>query len=293
MHIDTLIAEIREDYNKYDSQGLINDDSCYRWAKYALKEFGGNIMEIQETLLYVKNGQAQLPDNFFSLYDALRCESDYYCASSSKADTGILDSLMWKERVERKQTWNSCATCCKEESESTITERIYIDFATNDYVDFYYTNPQRLRLGKSTQRSIDPNCRNKYIKSGSTDVITINNKTLYANFAEGVIFLQYKGVPEDEDGKPIIPETPKGNVEKYVEYHLKSMILENILVNTDDTNVITAYQTATAKEQYYKGLAKTDAAFSKLTPASFRRLRNANRIDNLKYELRFPQLQNF
>ena len=292
MHIDTLLAEIKSDFSKYDAQGLIDDDSCYRWAYNALRKFGNNIREIQEDIVYVKNGQAKLPDNFFSLYDALRAEAGYYCVNSSKEeDPAILDVLMWKETTTRKQTWDSCATCCKEESEETIKERIFIDMNSNEYIDLFYRNPRRLFLGKNiTKDSIAPKCRLQYAPYTSEDVITIQEKTLYTNFDEGVVFIQYYGLPQDEAGKPIIPETDMNYVQEFVEYHLKRKILENIIANSDDTNLANLFQNITIREESLRALARTDAAFSKLTPNFFTRMRNLARIDSMKYEIGFPKI---
>lgn len=286
MHIDTLIAEIRESWQKYDAQGFINDDSCYRWARHALKGFGQNIMEIHSAVIYVSGGKATLPPNFHALYDAIYADPDYYCTSGSK--NAVVESFLFKERTERQIVWNSCDSCCKEESETTVTETIYLE---DTKVDFYYKEPVRLRLGKSKNKEgYAQNCKNKFVKLRSANEITINKNTLYTNFDSGTIFIEYYGTPADEQGLPIIPDTPQGHVELYVEYYIKLRILEDIIANSDDTNVVNLFNYYVSKERDQKSLADTDAKFSTLTPRSFNRLRNVNRIDTMKYEICFPSI---
>lgn len=194
---------------------------------------------------------------------------------------------MWTERIERSQKWNSCAPCCKDEEEKVITEKV---FFKDVEVDFYYHKPLLLRLGKSMKRNkCHKNCRNLIVRDCPHEII-INGKTLYSNFPEGNVYIQYYGIPVDEGGKPVIPEVGRGELEKYVEYYTHMKFFEKLLKNKDDENIITLFNYYVRKEESQRGLALTDTKFSKLTPKSFKRLQKINRAEMLKYECNFPTI---
>lgn len=285
--IDSLIAELKSSYPAYDKAGLIDEIAIYRWANAAIKKFGANVMTLQDGVVEVRNSQANLPENFYSLYVAYKCDRKGYSVESEEDKSVLQQSLSWVERVERSSTWNICDPCTTTETEKIITEKVYYG---DTQATFYYNNPILLKLGKTMKRNAcHSNCRNLVVKDCPYE-ISIYKTTLQANFTEGDIYFQYYGTPEDEEGRPMIPDTPKGEVETYIEYHIKRRIFENIIANNDDENARTLFQYYVQKEDSQLGLALTDAKFSTLTPNSFRRLKKANRKAMYKYECAFPNL---
>lgn len=285
MKIDSIIAEVESSLSSYKAAGLIDKVSLYRWTNQVLKKFGQSICTMTEKVIHVKDGVAHLPDGFFSLHFAIYCSpKGYYVNPSEKP--GILNSQIWKQRIERKSEWNSCDPCCTTESESIITEEVYID---DTKVSFYYENPIVLRLGKAFKKDFCTNdCKNKYILESPYE-INIVGTTLYTNFNEGTIYMQYYGLEQDERGLPLIPDTPKGEVAVYVEYHLKKKIIEQILTNGDDVNLINLlnYYTQQEREKYIAAMA--DAKFQTLNFNSYRKLAEQNRRTIQKVENLLPR----
>lgn len=286
MTLKEFIAEIKTSLSNYDAMGLLDDISIYKWVMKAVKVFGANIMELQDTIIPITNGQGRLPLNFYSMLSAYLCEPyGYY---TDKKDKKILQNLrMWVEKDERGFEWNLCNACTKNTSEKIITEKVYLD---DNLFEVYYKNPVLLKLGRGFKRNVCHSyCKNKTSINSSYE-ITINNQTIHTNFKQGTIYMQYFGLPRDEKGIIILPESNNGYVEEYIEYFVKMKIFEKVLTNGDDPSASNLFQYYIAKENEYKTLALTDAKFGRLTPNSYKRLQQSNRMDMLVYELMFPNI---
>lgn len=287
--LDNLIAEIEEDFSQYKSAGLIDRASLYRWANIALKNFGQSICSIQETVITVEKGFAPLPKNFFSLHLAVKCS--YKGWQAKEEDIPILqNTLVWKERVEKQITYNQCNPCCKEVGEVEVTENYYFNDKTFTVA---YDNFMPLRLAKGINRDSCANsCVNKIFNKAEHE-INIQNNTLYTNFTEGLVYMQYYGIEMDENGLPLVPQTPKAHVETYLEYHLKRRLLEKIMSNGDDVNAINLLKYYVDQERMSFPLAMADAKYQTLTPDSYRKLAMINKRDMLKVESLLPFIQKF
>ena len=284
--LESFIADLKAEFSTWDSAGLIDETSIHKWINKALLKFGSNIMNLQDTVIEVNNSTGTIPSNFFSLYSAYLCDRKGHSPISKKERKVLQDSYGWIERVERSNKWVSCDACCVEEEEKTIIER---KFFKDIEVDFYYENPTLLRLGKTFDRNTcHRECRNKIVRDCPNEIIIIGN-TLQTNFREGNVYMQFYGLPQDESGNTIIPHSPKGELETYLEYHVKRKILENIIVNQDDSAASNMFGFYNQKEVEQLGLALTDTKLSRLTPNSFRRLKKINRAEMHRYELMYPK----
>jgi len=285
--LDSFIADIKSELSAYDASGLIDDISIYKWVCKALLKFGSNIMILQDTLISVDNSQGNIPANFYSLYAAYQCDKKGYEPLSKEVRKQLQQQYSWVERVERSNKWVSCEACCQCEEEKTIVENVYYG---DTEVKFHYHQPVLLKLGRTFDRnSCHKECRNRIVKDNPNEIIILNN-TLFSNFKEGDVYMQYYGLPKNENGIVCIPESPKGEVETYLEYHVKRKIMENVLANQDDSGAASLFQFYSQKEDSHLGLALTDTKFSKLTPNSFRRIKKINRLEMQRYELMYPRI---
>ena len=262
MRFEEFLAEFKSEKESYLSAGLIDDLSVYKWVTQALKPLGANIMVLQDVVIDIKNSEGSLPSNFFSLEAAYLCEPKgfYY---KKESEPVLQRSWQWKERIEQSAKWNSCDLCCVEDEEKIITERVYFDDVE---VSLYYKNPILLKLGRGFKRSAcTEQCRNLLVKNSPNEIV-INGNTLYTNFKEGTVYMQYYGIETDEQGFVIIPELGLGNVEQYVTTYVNWKFYEKILTNQDDPNVVTLFQYYSQMVDRHKMLALTESKFSKLTP---------------------------
>lgn len=227
MSVEELISELKAEFYKYDDAGLIDPASIYRWVEIAVKRFGGSVAVNAEAVIHSRNGQATLPQGFFDLIYAYRCEP-WYCEYDKKMKPELQKEIGFVERTEHEFRWCSCDECCKEESEKIITEKLFIN--TPKEVHFHYHHPILLKLSKTMKRDkCAKDCRNRYVKDCPWEIM-INGPIMYCNF-DGSIYIKYREIPMEEDGAPIIPDTPLGLVAKYVETYVKKRLFEVVMVN--------------------------------------------------------------
>lgn len=259
MTFDEFYSEITNSLKQYDSANLIDKLSVYNWVLECIKRFG-NLPTIKfEKVLEVKNMKAKLPDNFKSLKLALKCQPlSYNC---NEEDDHLLQNTYFYKVINNSDiTYNECDECCYDTKDSTIVEKIFLKNGRT--ADVRYGQVELLELVGYTKKDIcTKGCFNTNL-SNLKNKISINNKTLYASFNKGSIFIVYNGFEEDDDGYVMIPETNQGYLKMYIEYYVKRRIIEDIISNSDNTtNESTLYQLFQTQELQYFSLARTEMKF--------------------------------
>lgn len=286
MNTAALIEEVKNDLSKYADAGLIDEDSLYRDIVLGLKRFGNDVMVLQEVVVDVKEGQANLPQGFWSLYFAYLCEPLGLKRNNIEVHD-LQSSFFYRERVERSNTWNECDACCDDVKEKIIRENLYFN---NAKVEFFFHRPQLLSLGKTFKKNnCHAKCRNKFVHDNPNE-ITIDGTTLGANFNSGHIYMQYYGLPEDEEGYIEIPETKNGHLETYLEYRLKRRLAEKLIANNDAQGLSNMYAIYAQQESIALKNASAELKMTKLNPKAMKRLKRLNRLESLQYETNFPWL---
>lgn len=286
MTFNEFLSEIKNDMSQYFESGLIDDASILRWVGQALKKFGATIMVYNEYVVEVSNGKGRLPDNFYSLKHAVKCDKDFI-ECTPEDEKILVNSFFWTDVQLKQKDWNICTgECIKNRVEEfTIRHKTYIDGRS---FNKYYKHPVELKLAPSFKKSLcDNECVNKFRSSSPYEINIIGN-TLYTNFKEGDVYIKYKGLELDEDGLVIIPETPKGELETYLTYFVKRNIFEITMANGDDVNVANLFKYYLDAERMQLGLALTEAKFLGLTPQSLYKLRGRNQLERMKFE-RIPR----
>jgi hypothetical protein len=279
-NVEGLVAQIKSDLSKYADAGLIDDTSLYRDITLGLKRFGNDIMQLQETIVEVKDGYAQLPESFFSLYIAYLCNPAGYTTTAIKQDS-LINSVMYRERTINTTEWNECDASCETVTENVIRENLYYNGNT---VQFTYDNPTLLSLGKSFNKSnCHAKCRNKLVRDNPNEIVILNYR-LQANFNEGYIYLQYYGLPVDEDGQIDIPDTKNGHLETYLEYFIKRRLAERLMGNNDAQGLQNLYQVYAQQESVALRNATTELKMTKLKPSTFQRMKRVNQLESLQYQ---------
>lgn len=278
-----LIEEVKSKLSKYSDAGLIDDNSLYREIVLGLKRFGNGISEVHETVIEVKGGRAELPENFYSLLFAYLCEPLGYDKGPEIEVHDLQSSYFYRERSEVGSSWSECNPCCQDKTEKVIKESLYF---VGGKVDYYYKNPILLRLDSKTinKREIHSKCRNKVVRQGA-EVISVNKRMLNANFKKGYIYMNYFGLPVDEEGRIDIPETFNGHLEKYLEYRLMSETALSLMGNNDAQGLQSLYQEYRRLEGIELKNATNDIKMNAINPDELRsRVRRLNRLEAIKYE---------
>ena len=282
MNRRSLLAEIQSELKQYDESGLLDYRSLNRWLKNEVKRFGANVMILTEKVVEVKNGKAILPEDFFSLNIAAKCDADSHEFNEGCRED-LQSSQYWTQRLETTYEWDNLSGSHKGVDYKCIEEKIYHN---NCAITFRYRNPQLLKLTKGIKRDICSNsCKNIKVRQAPWEM-NILGETLNFNFKEGYVYLQYYGIPTDEEGDLYIPDVR--SLEEYLIAYCKRKTLETLWLNDDDVNLVNKLSYMKQEERELFGLAMTQTKFEALSKNWDEKIKRKNRIDMNKYERMFP-----
>ena len=256
-----MVAEIENALKVYDEAGLVDRISINKWIKNALKEFGANIMERTEGTIEVINGVAMLPDNFYSLGIALKCDPAGYTTEGEDAKSHLQSAFLYKYRTEVQLQWDNQAgnvPCIEGEDCNTIVEEIHFhDKGTS--AKLYYGNIEILKLVQGYKKvKCDKGCPNLGEVQSPYEISQQGN-FFQCNFDSGIIYLRYRGLPTDEDGGLLIPEIQRNKLQEYIQYTCIRRTLEDIWLAKDDPDVERKLQYYGQKESQAYAAAKNDS----------------------------------
>ena len=288
MTIEEFIAEIESDFSIYAESGDIDRVTIKTIVLNELKAFGNNILNDYEYVVDIENSKGKLPDNFRSLFVAIKC--DPYAVYFNDADKDKLQtSYYWKRNIMSDCIWNPDTEEYESGCEKTITEEVYYHDA---HMRFTYRNPTWLTLTKGFNKNLcAKGCVNlrRGIRNTSPHEINITNGYINTNFSKGNIYIQSKGFEQDENGDIVIPETWNGKLFKYLQWYVKYRVTINLLEKNrkPDTQkpLLDLYR---QESELARGEAHTEAKMNKINKRTFQVLKNRNRAETLKYERSFP-----
>jgi hypothetical protein len=286
-----IVAEIKTKLKVYDQQGLLDDISINNWIKECIKEFGGNIMQPQETSIIVEKGKAKLPDNFWSLKAAVKCDQVGYAKAEEETIKQAQNRISYLEWTDIGDYFNYLeGKPCTESGDSRyITETLFFEVPKESYT-FYYNQPMTLNLiPHSYNVRCEANCPNLNVKSQYEISIDENHNYISTNFNEGFIWVWYKGLPSDDAGNLVVPTTEKDKLKNYIVYFAIVRTLQDLLLNEDDPNIFNKLQVFQPLMDEYYYAAKSESISKGLLGWS-EKLINNNRRNTNKFENMFGNL---
>src|SRR5690606_4094057 len=108
---------------------------------------------------------------------------------------------------------------CKEDCDTKyITETLYVETPENVYT-VYYDTPKILSLTPHIYEvRCEANCPNLTQKCEYEISIDERHNSMTTNFNDGHVWLWYKGLPSDDEGNLVVPETSKDKLKNYIVY---------------------------------------------------------------------------
>ncbi len=267
---ERLVATIQDDLSSFDANNQLDPGRWYPWIKKVVSDLGIACLETKHALVWIKNYKGTLECDFYILDSAFLVSTD--CCPN---DSGII------HYQGRSIIWDDTTTACAKPNDDcpgaidgcdfrTCAVDTFNEVTVREYVKglpYTYTIPSMFPL-KVNQRLSKGWCLPQSICFGSRAKeeinIDTNTNTIYTNFKEGIILLNYYAYPYDENGLPKVPNTPK--IQLALEQYIKWKVLEKLWVNNDDMGV-------QQKMMYFKNEFEQnsypDAEFeAKLTPMS-------------------------
>jgi hypothetical protein len=288
MTIEQLIAEITSGgFSHYDQSGLINYTDLRTWIKAELKRFGSNLMFNNEAFVYIKDGKAKLPNNFWQLDAAIECGDA--CGYVNDEVTPVKQSsLFFKERIEGTMEWDNTSESYVGKDFTYVKEDLYFQ---GTHATVYYDKYKALKLVKGFDRTIcSKGCLNlnPAVFGKKANEINITNDYLNANFNKGSIYLRYTGLGMDDSGQLIIPTTQHDRLKDYLIYYCRMRVLEDLAVG-GDSDVLNLLSYFNEKQRLAFMLAQTEVKMGALGKDWTRKVRNKARVQTLKYDVMLPK----
>lgn len=221
-----FVAEIETTFSNYSDTNSIDRLSIKTWVIQALRKFGKNICDTNETLVEVKNGRALLPESFKSLILAVKVDmqpkKDKQIKELVYENHYIENPVVW-DSIAREHVINYCDTKFKTEKKYAVYE-----YEDNQIGNVTILSPQT-HINKDT---LDVNCLNLHplVRNNNPNKFSVTNRTLNTSFKEGFVYITYNSLPM-EDGEVAIPIITNGAIYDYIENHVKWKLAEFFVLN--------------------------------------------------------------
>lgn len=259
---DELLAEVSNDFRKYQLNDLIDPQQMIKIAKKVNYDLGLRITQTKERVLEVSKGRVKLPNDFYTLNFSMLC-GDYKVKQYLPQGTHVEEKIIGKVLPEYQQAppetidlcevelepepvpcgpceqcgtdtgCEPCNTCCGNEASCSLTckgELVQL-VQVLKYETRHYSFMTPIRL-KSNPKEIDCDCPNLYWNSELTGYI--RDGWLYLSFQTGKVYINYQGHLESDCGELLVPDHDMIN--EYYEYALKKRIIENLIMNDEEVN---------------------------------------------------------
>lgn len=243
--LEQFTAEIETSLSNYAESNDIDRQSIKTWVIQALRKFGKDICEKNETVVEVKNSRALLPETFKSLTFAVKVKTKPFTEEESKQlilERKFIENPAVYDILSGDYVVNFCET-------RVVTEKVYSNVESTKFYGY-----ELLALSPNINRdTIDVSCFNLHPQlAQKPNEINIVNRTLSANFKEGYIFLRYNSLPSDENGEISIPIISTGEILEYCEAFVKTRITENLIINNKNPQGLSQLYTTFKQDEKVK-----------------------------------------
>jgi len=221
--LEQFTAEIETSLSNFAESNDIDRLSIKTWVIQALRKFGKNICEKNETVVEVKNSRALLPETFKSLTFAVKVKTKPFTQEEQK------QLVLERRFIENPAIWDTltqeyvvdyCET-------KIVTEKVYSNIEPTKFYGY-----ELLALSPHINKdTVDSKCFNLHpIIASKPNEISINARTMSTNFKEGFVFLRYNSLPQI-DKEVAIPIITTGEIYDYIFNLVRTNIAENLIAN--------------------------------------------------------------
>jgi len=255
----------------FDAMNLIDTGDFHKHVAYVIEQLGQAVFQECEAIVPIKDRKGKLPENMKRLHGMYKCTPEFRTTQS------INEQKPWVYMYQTEIT-NECPNRCKFEHKHEGETKVVIrTFVNGDELTLSYKNPIMLRLSPNVRHLCTDDCPSLF--QGEPDEVTIDdNGTIHTVFDNDSIFMQYYGLPMDENELPMIPV--QEDVEKAVEYFIYTQLFEELYWNSAVPNIANMLQDARQQYNFYIAQARYWAklpSFAKMVN-SIRKMRSRNKF---------------
>ena len=250
-----IYATVREELKSYMDAGVIDDLMFPTYLDKCLNKLGRSTYVIAETILYINDYVARLPDNFHAVREAWLCTevdggsvqsaSSFY-SQAMTASTIQISPVMINEQP--------CPSACVDGCPDCMPNLVQAVYKTNNSVSFTFNRRFLLKPGNiSAKESCDVNyLQNWKTYSESTphsstyDSFDIRNNKFVTTFRNGIVDMVFYATEYDESGSQLIPDNYY--IKEYIEAFIKYKMFEQLMNVVTDESI----NQIERKVQYYE-----------------------------------------
>lgn len=247
---EPIYSTVKEELKSYFDTGAVDDLLFPTYLDKALQKLGRTTYVISETILYIDNFEARLPDNFYAVREAWLCTAvdgfpyqqanSFYSQAASTATIQITPVVTNQTCTNQNCNNPTCDGGC-------MPEYIQAVYKTNNSFNQTFRREYLLQPGNISVKShCDLECAN--FGSSSADSFDIRDNKFVTNFRYGTVHLIFYATEYDNVGNQMIPDNIR--IREYVEAYLKYKIFEMLSNQLTDETFAQIQQ----KLVYYKGL---------------------------------------
>ena len=259
---EIVYSTIKEEFKSYFDTGAIDDLMFPTYLDKCLRKLGRTTYVISETVLFIEDFQARLPDNFYAVREAWFCTSvngyPYQSANSFYSQAASQTTIQVSPVISGGVPCTNleCTTGCPE----CMPNLIQAVYKTNNQVAVSYTKDYLLKPGNISVRS---HCDVSYTSnwdfvdrtpplhqftpgSSTYDSFDIRDNKFVTNFRTGIVHLVFYSTEYDGGGNQMIPDNYR--IREYIEAFIKFKMMETLTNQTNDET----FQQLQQKLVYYK-----------------------------------------
>lgn len=232
---DELFAKIKKFANSFDSQNLIDESDFYDYIVDILDDLGVAVYRECEAVIQVKNFKAKLPCNFKYWYAGYKTHHGDFGFTPS-----INEQKPWIYYQDNEisqvcpDNLGNCCIDCQPGKEVGKTKIVIRTFVNGDNFEECFHNPLPLVLSPNVKDRCAPHAM-KQIRTHWNEVTIDDQHWLHTKFEHDHIYLQYYGLPYDDNFLPMIPDVSQ--ISHAIEYYIYKMLLEKWYLNDTVPNI--------------------------------------------------------
>lgn len=238
--INELMAIVKNDFRKFDDEGLIDNGTLVKTVMYCNEKMGLPIREIREIAIPVINFRAELPIDFEKLFYvcALKATNSIVSELTNPFDNNFDSDIIYDAHLDRESLGcvDNYQVIVKRQTQTTIHN---------------YGTWVQLDVNDPTNRFCHIDCPNKRKKGQYT--IEIKDGYIDTPFKGGMLYVMYVGMMKNEEGEITFPFHPL--ITPFYEWSVKEKILNDAIFNSDGIGLGELFKLA----QQERGKAWLDA----------------------------------
>jgi hypothetical protein len=224
-----LFAKINSYLESFASANLIDTGDMYDYIIQMYDQLGVGMWKECESLVEVKEHKAPLPCNFKQWYAAYKCHRNIGGEGAPEINEQL--PWIWYQQAELSTV---CANEFNVEKTGPQGETVKNKLVIRTFVN---GDPIFNEFHSMTPLTLSPNVKDreaphymKVVPAGYNEVTIDHDKTMRFKFRQDHVYMQYYGLPFDENGLPMIPD--ESIIEEAIEYYIYTKLMEKWYLNS-------------------------------------------------------------